>query len=128
MNRDGESLRKPYEWPGAAGRRGGRGTLLSGRACASSGSFRAGRVSPDGHWYDQDGDEWVLVVKGRARLRIDGEAQTGNSARATTCSFRPIAAIASPGPKRAAHGVAGDPHVHQMLTGTAESDETAPLM
>ena len=34
-----------------------------------------GQVSPDGHWYDQDSDEWVLVVKGSARLRIEGEAQ-----------------------------------------------------
>jgi cupin 2 domain-containing protein len=34
-----------------------------------------GQVSPDGHWYDQDSDEWVLVVKGGARLRIEGEAQ-----------------------------------------------------
>lgn len=35
----------------------------------------SGQASPDGHWYDQDSDEWVLVVAGRARLRIDGEAQ-----------------------------------------------------
>ena len=34
-----------------------------------------GQATPDGEWYDQDSDEWVLVVKGRARLRIDGEAQ-----------------------------------------------------
>lgn len=32
-----------------------------------------GQITPDGHWYDQDHDEWVLVVKGRARLRIEGE-------------------------------------------------------
>ena len=35
----------------------------------------SGQASPDGQWYDQDSDEWVLVVAGRARLRIDGEAQ-----------------------------------------------------
>ncbi len=34
-----------------------------------------GQATPDGEWYDQDSDEWVLVVKGRARVRIDGEAQ-----------------------------------------------------
>lgn len=34
-----------------------------------------GQATPDGEWYDQDNDEWVLVVKGRARVRIDGEAQ-----------------------------------------------------
>ena len=35
----------------------------------------SGQASPDGHWYDQDSDEWVLVVAGSARLRIDGEAE-----------------------------------------------------
>lgn len=34
-----------------------------------------GQVTPEGQWYDQDSDEWVLVVKGRARLRIDGETE-----------------------------------------------------
>ena len=35
----------------------------------------SGHITPDGQWYDQDSDEWVLVVKGSARLRIDGEAE-----------------------------------------------------
>jgi cupin 2 domain-containing protein len=34
-----------------------------------------GQASPAGFWYDQDEAEWVLVVSGRARLRIEGEAQ-----------------------------------------------------
>jgi cupin 2 domain-containing protein len=33
-----------------------------------------GHVTSPGHWYDQDTDEWVVVLRGRARLRIDGEA------------------------------------------------------
>ena len=33
-----------------------------------------GHVTPPGEWYDQDRDEWVLVLRGRARLRIEGEA------------------------------------------------------
>jgi cupin 2 domain-containing protein len=32
-----------------------------------------GQVTPEGEWYDQDGNEWVLVVAGSARLRIEGE-------------------------------------------------------
>jgi cupin 2 domain-containing protein len=28
--------------------------------------------SPDGFWYDQDEDEWVLVVRGAAVLEFDG--------------------------------------------------------
>ena len=33
-----------------------------------------GQATPDGEWYDQAGDEWVLVVAGRAELLIEGEA------------------------------------------------------
>ena len=31
-----------------------------------------GHASPDGFWYDQSENEWVLVVQGAARLRIEG--------------------------------------------------------
>jgi len=31
-----------------------------------------GQATPEGQWYDQDTDEWVLVVQGSARLRIEG--------------------------------------------------------
>jgi cupin 2 domain-containing protein len=34
-----------------------------------------GQATPEGQWYDQATDEWVLVVRGRARLRIEGEAE-----------------------------------------------------
>jgi cupin 2 domain-containing protein len=34
-----------------------------------------GQTTAEGEWYDQDDDEWVLVVKGSARLRIEGEAE-----------------------------------------------------
>jgi cupin 2 domain-containing protein len=33
-----------------------------------------GHRTPDGRWYDQGWDEWVLVLAGRARLRVAGEA------------------------------------------------------
>jgi cupin 2 domain-containing protein len=32
-----------------------------------------GQVTAEGQWYDQDTDEWALVVQGSARLRIEGE-------------------------------------------------------
>jgi cupin 2 domain-containing protein len=32
-----------------------------------------GQATPQGEWYDQEADEWVLLVAGAARLRIDGE-------------------------------------------------------
>jgi cupin 2 domain-containing protein len=33
-----------------------------------------GHATPPGDWYDQAADEWVLVLRGRARLRVEGEA------------------------------------------------------
>jgi cupin 2 domain-containing protein len=32
-----------------------------------------GHVSPEGFWYDQDQHEWVVVLKGVARLRFEDE-------------------------------------------------------
>jgi cupin 2 domain-containing protein len=32
-----------------------------------------GHSSPEGFWYDQETQEWVLLVKGSARLVFDGE-------------------------------------------------------
>ncbi len=34
-----------------------------------------GQVTPADEWYDQDTDEWVLLVSGAACLRIDGEGK-----------------------------------------------------
>ena len=45
---------------------------------ATSGKVRIERIvssghrSPDGFWYDQDHDEWVVVLSGRALLKIEG--------------------------------------------------------
>jgi len=33
-----------------------------------------GQTTPEGQWYEQETDEWVLVVSGAAKLRIEGEA------------------------------------------------------
>lgn len=32
-----------------------------------------GHASPEGFWYDQDTDEWVLLLKGAARLAFEGD-------------------------------------------------------
>jgi cupin 2 domain-containing protein len=32
-----------------------------------------GHRTPDGEWYDQEWDEWVVVLSGSATLRIEGE-------------------------------------------------------
>jgi len=32
-----------------------------------------GHSSPEGFWYDQDTDEWVVIISGAARLQFHGE-------------------------------------------------------
>jgi len=34
-----------------------------------------GHASPDGFWYDQDQHEWLMLIKGGARLLFEGEEQ-----------------------------------------------------
>jgi cupin 2 domain-containing protein len=34
-----------------------------------------GHCSPEGFWYDQDGDEWVLLVRGNAALAFEDDPQ-----------------------------------------------------
>jgi cupin 2 domain-containing protein len=34
-----------------------------------------GHASPPDFWYDQDQNEWVVVLKGAARLRFEGEEE-----------------------------------------------------
>jgi len=34
-----------------------------------------GHATPAGHWYDQVADEWVLLVKGCAGLRIENQEE-----------------------------------------------------
>ena len=34
-----------------------------------------GHASPEGFWYDQDQHEWVVVLKGTARLRFEDDEQ-----------------------------------------------------
>ena len=34
-----------------------------------------GHRSPEGFWYDQDWDEWVLLLSGRAGLEIEGRTK-----------------------------------------------------
>ena len=34
-----------------------------------------GHRTPDGEWYDQEWDEWVVVLSGRATLLVEGEPE-----------------------------------------------------
>jgi cupin 2 domain-containing protein len=54
--------------------RGGRFTLQR--------IVSTGQATPAGQWYDQDTDEWVLVLSGAARLRFEDEPEPRELRRA----------------------------------------------
>src|SRR5215467_5545736 len=48
-------------------------TLLNTSSVRIERIVSLGHASPEGFWYDQEDGEWVLLLKGRARLRFEGE-------------------------------------------------------
>jgi cupin 2 domain-containing protein len=46
--------------------------LRGGRFCAER-IISTGQTTPAGAWYDQENDEWVLLLSGAARLRFENE-------------------------------------------------------
>jgi cupin 2 domain-containing protein len=46
--------------------------IVSRPGCRIERIVSYGHASPAGFWYDQDWDEWVLVLQGRAVLAFDG--------------------------------------------------------
>ena len=46
-------------------------TLLEADNVRIEGIVSHGHSSPDGFWYDQDHHEWVVVLKGSARLQFE---------------------------------------------------------
>ena len=48
-------------------------TLLRTGALRLERIVSTGQATPMGEWYDQDEDEWVLVLRGSAGLRLAGE-------------------------------------------------------
>jgi cupin 2 domain-containing protein len=50
--------------------------VLATGSCKIERIVSMGGVSPHGFWYDQERDEWVMVVEGRARLLFDGSTES----------------------------------------------------
>lgn len=50
-------------------------TLLASGAMRLERIVSTGHVTPAGQWYDQDDDEWVIVLQGQARLRFDDDPE-----------------------------------------------------
>ncbi len=49
-------------------------TLAAGPGVRLERIVSLGQCSPDGFWYDQAETEWVALLAGHARIRIDGRA------------------------------------------------------
>jgi len=50
-------------------------TLMSSGAMRLVRIVSTGQATAEGEWYDQDDWEWVVLLKGAAGLRIEGEAE-----------------------------------------------------
>ncbi|MFA5493579.1 MAG: cupin domain-containing protein [Porticoccaceae bacterium] len=50
-------------------------TLLSGAEFRLERIVSQGHATPPGQWYDQDEDEWVLLLQGAAALRLEERAE-----------------------------------------------------
>jgi cupin 2 domain-containing protein len=48
-------------------------TLLRTPALRIERILSLAHASPDGFWYDQEAHEWVVLLKGAARLRLEGK-------------------------------------------------------
>jgi cupin 2 domain-containing protein len=48
-------------------------SLLDGKSFRLESIHSYGLPSPAGFWYDQAGEEWVLLARGSARLEFEGE-------------------------------------------------------
>lgn len=49
--------------------------LLRGGAFTLERIVSVGQSTPEGEWYDQDRDEWVVLLSGAARLRFEDETE-----------------------------------------------------
>jgi cupin 2 domain-containing protein len=49
--------------------------LLAGPGARIERIVSAGQATPEGEWYDQPGDEWVVLLAGRATLLFDRGAR-----------------------------------------------------
>jgi cupin 2 domain-containing protein len=50
-------------------------TILDTKAFKLERIVSTGQASPPGEWYDQDRDEWVLVLAGQAGLLFEGDRE-----------------------------------------------------
>ncbi len=51
-------------------------TLLAAQGFRLERIVSTGQATPDGEWFDQDRDEWVVLLSGGAGLQFEGESES----------------------------------------------------
>ncbi len=50
-------------------------TLLKGKSFKLERIISEGHSTPEGTWYDQEQDEWVILLQGSASLLLEGDTE-----------------------------------------------------
>lgn len=50
--------------------------LVKGNGVLVERIISSGQVTPEGEWYDQERDEWVVLLQGEANLLMDKDQET----------------------------------------------------
>lgn len=53
-------------------------TLLNAKGVKIERIVSNGQATPEGEWYDQAQDEWVLLLQGEAKILVDGDDEPMN--------------------------------------------------
>ena len=73
-------------------------TLLGASGARLVRIVSTGQATPDGEWYDQDDNEWVVVLRGSPGSGSKARTTFEYCQRGITSTFRPVSATASSGP------------------------------
>lgn len=66
-------IKNIFENIGQAGEEEQFDSLLKLPDCRIDRIVSAGHSSPAGFWYEQENDEWILLIQGEATLEVEGE-------------------------------------------------------
>ncbi|MBA3314867.1 MAG: cupin domain-containing protein [Planctomycetota bacterium] len=69
-------LRNLFRSPSAPSREEVFETLVEGSAFKLERIVSTGQSTPPGEWYDQERDEWIALLTGRATIRFEHPAET----------------------------------------------------
>lgn len=68
-----ETIGNIYQGISTAGEEEQFDLLMKGKHYRIDRIVSSGHSSPQGFWYDQEDDEWIMLIQGEATLEIEGE-------------------------------------------------------